>query len=126
MSPREALKIIESLANGIDPETGEILPAQSALNTPEVIRALFVAGKALEKAAKRADRQDSLASNAGHSWSDEEDKELLSSFDTGNPVKEIAAKHGRTQGAIAARLVRLGRIKERAEVYASTHSVPEL
>lgn len=126
MSPREARKIIESLANGIDPETGEVLPAQNALNTPEVIRALFVAGKALEKAEKRADRQNSLASNAGHSWSDEEDKELLSSFDAGTPVKAIAAKHGRTQGAIAARLVRLGIIKERAEAYAGTHIVHEL
>jgi len=123
MSPLEAKKIIESLADGIDPETGEILPAQSTFNSPQVIRALHVAGAALAKAAKRAERDNSLPGNAGHSWSDEEDQTLLASFDSGTPVKEIASKHGRTQGAIAARLVRLGRIKDRAEVYAGAQPI---
>jgi len=123
MSPFEAKKIVDALANGIDPETGEVLPAQSIFNSPQVIRALFVAVQALEKAAKRADRDNSLPSNAGRAWSDDEDKELLAAFDSGTPVKEIAAHHGRTQGAIAARLVRLGRIKDRAEVYAGAQPV---
>ena len=56
MSPLKAKEIIEALANGIDPETGEILPAQSPVNNPQVIRALFVAGKALDSMAKRAGR----------------------------------------------------------------------
>lgn len=119
MSPHEARKIIELLANGIDPETGEIMPADSALNRPQVIRALHVAGIALEKAVKRAERDNALPENAGRSWSDEEDQMLLASFDSGAPVMKIAAKHGRTQGAIASRLVRLGRIKERAALYAA-------
>jgi hypothetical protein len=123
MSPLEAKKIIEQLANGIDPETGEILPAQSIFNSPQVIRALFVASKALDGATRRADRNKSLPSNAGRSWSDEEDQGLLATFDDGTSVKEIAAKHGRTQGAIAARLVRLGRIKDRAEVYSSAEHI---
>lgn len=117
MSPLEAKKVIDALANGIDPETGELLPAQSIFNSPQIIRALFVAVAALDKTAKRAERDSSLPSNAGRSWPESEDKELLASFDAGSPVKEIAAKHGRTQGAITARLVRLGRIKDRAEVY---------
>ena len=119
MSPLEAKKIIDALANGVDPETGEILPAQSTFNNPQVIRALFVSLKALDKAAKRVERDSSLPDNAGRSWPDTEDKELLASFDAGTPVKEIAAQHGRTQGAIAARLIRLGKIKDRAEVYNS-------
>jgi hypothetical protein len=41
MFPLEAKEIIEALANGINPETGEILPAQSNFNSPQVIRALF-------------------------------------------------------------------------------------
>lgn len=123
MSPLEAKRIVEALASGIDPETGEVLPAQSTFNSPQVIRALFVAGKALDSAAKRAERDNSLPGNAGRSWSDEEDKELLAIFDSGTPVKCIAAKHGRTQGAIAARLVRLGRIKDRAEVYAEAQLI---
>lgn len=123
MSPLEAKRIVEALASGIDPETGEVLPAQSTFNSPQVIRALFVAGKALDSAAKRAERDNSLPGNAGRSWSDEEDKELLALFDSGAPVKSIAAEHGRTQGAIAARLVRLGRIKDRAEVYAEAQLI---
>jgi DNA-binding NarL/FixJ family response regulator len=123
MSPLEAKKIIESLSNGIDPETGEILPEQSTFNSPQIIRALFVAGKALDSAVKRAARNSSLPGNAGRAWSDEEDKELLSIFDTGTSVKDIAERHGRTQGAIAARLVRLGRIKDRADVYAGAHPI---
>jgi hypothetical protein len=123
MSPLEAKRIVEALASGIDPETGDVLPAQSTFNSPQVIRALFVAGKALDSAAKRAERDNSLPGNAGRSWSDEEDKELLALFDSGAPVKSIAAEHGRTQGAIAARLVRLGRIKDRAEVYAEAQLI---
>ncbi len=119
MSPLEAKKIIDALANGVDPETGEILPAQSTFNNPQVIRALFAALKALDSAAKRAERDRSLPSNAGRSWPETEDKELLAIFDAGTPVKEIAEKHGRTQGAIVSRLVRLGRIKERADVFGS-------
>lgn len=115
MSPLEAKKIIEALANGIDPETGEILSEQSTFNRPQVIRALFVAIKALDSAAKRAERTKSLPNNAGRSWSKREDQELLSLFDSHVPIKDIAQKHGRTQGAIAARLVRLGRIKDRAD-----------
>ena len=91
MSPLEAKRIVEALASGIDPETGDVLPAQSTFNSPQVIRALFVAGKALDSAAKRAERDNSLPGNAGRSWSDEEDKELLSLFDSGAPVKSIAA-----------------------------------
>lgn len=119
MLPLEAKKIIDALAKGIDPETGEILPSQSTLNSPQVIRALFVAVSALERAIRLADRDNSLPKNAGRSWSDEEDKQLLVIFDSGTPVKEIAARHGRTLGAITSRLVRLGKIKGSTEVRAS-------
>jgi hypothetical protein len=115
MAPLEAKRIIDSLANGIDPDTGEILPPQSTLNSPPIIRALFLAGQALDSAAKRAERNNSLPSMAGRPWGQEEDQALLAIFDAGAAVKDIAAKHGRTPGAIASRLVRLGRIKERAE-----------
>jgi hypothetical protein len=53
MSPNEAKSIIEALANGVDPETGEVLSAQSVFNNPQVIRALFIATNALDSLAKR-------------------------------------------------------------------------
>lgn len=113
MSPLEAKIIIESLADGIDPETGEILPEQSAFNSSQVVRALFVAVKALDKAVKQEQRNNSLPDKAGKSWSDEEERELLSSFDAGISIKELATKHGRTPGAIVSRLARFGKIEKR-------------
>lgn len=117
MSPPEAKKIIAALANGIDPTTGEVLAAQSTLNNPQVIRALFVALQALDKAAKRSERASMLPENAGQPWSESEDQRLLAAFDAATPLGALATTHNRTQGAIAARLVRLGRIKERNEAY---------
>lgn len=120
MTSAEAKHLIESLANGVDPGTGEILPEQNPFNNPQVIRALFLAAKALEHMAKREQRERTLPNNAGKAWSEAEDKTLLSAFDSGITVKELSAKHGRTERAIASRLVRLGRIKERADAYANT------
>ena len=94
MSPLEARKIIDALANGIDPETGEILPEQSTFNNPQVIRALFVAAKALDNAERRAERDNSLPGNAGRPWSDLEDQQLLALFDakdTGGDVVLVPA-----------------------------------
>lgn len=115
MSPLEAKSIIEALANGINPETGEVLSTQSTLHNPSIIRALFLAAKALDSAEKRAERSKALPNNAGRPWSEDEDQQLLTLFDTDIPINDIAQKHGRTRGAITSRLVRLGRIQERAD-----------
>jgi hypothetical protein len=112
MSPNEAKPIIEALANGVDPETGEVLSAQSVFNNPQVIRALFVATNALNNLAKREKLEKTLPGNAGNAWSETEDSELLGAFDAGGSIKDISAKHGRTVGAIASRLVRFGRFKK--------------
>lgn len=114
MSPKEAKTIIEALANGNYPESGDVLSDQSVFNRPQIIRALFVAIKALDEFSKKEKPEKNLPGNAGKSWSEHEDNELLAAFDRGTPVKEIAIKHGRTPGAIAARLVRFGRITEGA------------
>lgn len=110
MFPREAKSIIELLANGIDPDSGEILPRKSVLNSPQVIRALFVAVEALDGAVKSAKRMHLQPSNIGHSWSDEEDRSLLAMFDSGALIKDIAAKHKRIRGAIHSRLLRFGKL----------------
>ena len=112
MSPNEAKSIIEALADGVDPKTGEVLSAQSVFNNPQVIRALFMATNALDSLAKSEKREKTLPDNAGKAWSETEDSELLNAFDNGSTIKDIAAKHGRTEGAISARLIRLGRIKK--------------
>jgi len=62
---------------------------------------------------KREKRGKTLPGNAGNAWSETEDSELLSAYDSGQSNNEIAAQHGRTEGAIASRLMRLGRITKR-------------
>ncbi len=109
MSPIEAKAIIDALGGGIDPATGAVITSDSIFNQPEVIRALFVASKALEKLAERERREKTLPSNAGQAWTDIEDAELLAAYDDRVTVKELAIKHGRTEGAIESRLLRLGR-----------------
>ncbi len=113
MIPRQALPILRALADGVDPHTGEVFPAGSAYQHADTVRALFAAVAALEavevKAAKRAD----LPVQAGKAWGDEEDVHLRGGFAARTPAKDLAETHGRTPGAIRARLVKLGLITER-------------
>ncbi|MGC0152391.1 hypothetical protein ACPRNU_08045 [Chromobacterium vaccinii] len=109
MSPAEARSIVEALANGIDPHSGQPLPPHAALSRPEVIQALFLASRALE-GAERCLPSDKI----GRGWSAPEEARLLQAFDAGVALKQIAIAHGRSRGAIAARLSRLGRLAEAA------------
>lgn len=54
--------------------------------------------------------------NAGKPWTKEDDEILCQMFETGCTSKEICNHFGRTKGAIAARLVRIGKIGERADL----------
>jgi len=112
MTPAEAKQIIEVLAGGVDPATGEVLPDDSPLSNPHVIRALFIAAKALEPTpAKPARPAAATPGNAGKSWTEEEDQRLVAGFDGGTPVAALARAHERTTGAISSRLVKLGRLQ---------------
>ncbi|MEQ1663516.1 MAG: hypothetical protein ABL877_12560 [Thiobacillus sp.] len=115
MDKTRALEIIDSLAAGIDPFSGEILPENSTLQHPDVVRALFTAKFALQvtrKAQKQpAPKDPNLPTHAGNSWSEEEDRQLVSAFESGNAVKELALKHQRTDGAIRSRLIKLGKLE---------------
>lgn len=48
--------------------------------------------------------------NAGQAWTEEEDERLAEEFEAGMKISEIARGHGRTYGAIRARLKRRGMI----------------
>jgi hypothetical protein len=111
MTPTEAQQIIEALAGGIDPATGEILGDDSPLSNPHVIRALFIAAKALEGVAAKSARTAAAPGNAGKAWTGDEDQRLVSAFDAGTPVAELARSHERSTGAINSRLTRLGRLQ---------------
>jgi hypothetical protein len=103
-------EIINALANGADPYTGEILPNNSPYQNPETVRALFHALKGLKILDSREKRAKTLPRNAGKAWSEEEDQQLINSFEAGVMIKDLSTQHGRTQGAIQSRLVKLGKI----------------
>lgn len=114
MDHEKALRILKTLADGIDPGTGETLPAASAYQHPDAVRALFVAIRALE--APEAETKRSMPAsrpgtgNSGKPWSKEEDEQLLAAFDGGQTVEAIAQAHGRSKVAIEARLAKFGRM----------------
>jgi len=41
MDINNSVQVLQTLANGVDPVTGEVFPSDSPYNNPDVIRALF-------------------------------------------------------------------------------------
>ena len=103
--------LLSWLADGVDPFSGEVFPPDHVLQRPQIIRALFHAILALKPAKPATD----LPAAAGKPWSKEEDGRLEQEFDAAMPIKDIAALHNRSRGAITSRLVRLGKIATRED-----------
>ena len=89
MEIKRAAELLRGLADGRDPITGARLPDESVYNHPEIIRALHCVLQELQTR-----QTGTQAVNAGRSCL---------------PVEQIARRHGRTAGAIEARLSELGR-----------------
>jgi hypothetical protein len=110
MDQAQALEVVSSLANGVDPETGEVFPAESAYQRPQIVRALYEAAAALERIERFERRRAQMPAKTGEPWSEEEDRKLLAAFDAGRALQELATAHERTMGAVRARLLKYGRI----------------
>lgn len=113
MEREAALKIIQQLANGTDPNTGEVFGADSPYQHPDTVRALFAAMRALENQSaprQRAGGNENAPQNAGKPWSADEDQALASAFDAGKQIPELATQHRRSRFAIETRLAKLGKI----------------
>ena len=113
MDRQHVITVLQSLANGVDPQSGDAIP-YNAYHAAETVRALFTATALLKEtdapppAGRR--RQSAALPSAGTPWSAEEDARLCREFDAGMTTAQMALQHGRTSGAITSRLVRLGRI----------------
>lgn len=114
MDVLRAKELLEILADGVNPMTGELLSRDDSCNQPEIIRALHVAVRQLEQKTRRA---QNLPENAGKPWTEADDRMLARMFDQHCSRKEICAHFKRTQGAITSRLVRLGKIQSKDEMY---------
>jgi len=111
MDCNTALKIIQTLSDGIDPVTGEVFPTDSPYQNAQTVRALFTATDALKAVIKRNNKRKGLPERAGKSWDKTESDLLVQRFDEGATVGELAKEHKRTQGAIESQLVKLGKIE---------------
>lgn len=109
MELQTARQIIDALAQGIHPVTGEAMPQDSPYNAPAVIRALVAVSQSL--AAPPAVPVKILPANAGKPWSDEDDQALVIAFDAGADIKTMMRSLGRTRFSVEARLVKLGKIE---------------
>jgi hypothetical protein len=87
----------------------------SPYQSPDIVRALFVARTAVEARARTRHRAP-LPGNAGKPWTEEEDRKLLAEFDRGRSITELAHLHGRTAAGIQARLEKHGRVPPQARV----------
>ncbi|MFC4308992.1 hypothetical protein ACFPN2_07870 [Steroidobacter flavus] len=112
MDDNKALSIVSALANGVNPQTGEMFEVDSPYQAADVIRALYVAVRALELSnrSKARGTRGRMPANAGKPWAEQEDRELLERFDAGLSLAQLAQSHDRTMAGIQARLERHGRL----------------
>ncbi|MBC7526218.1 MAG: hypothetical protein H7308_01575 [Chthonomonadaceae bacterium] len=119
MEPFHAAHILGSLANGIDPYTGEVLPEERKDQHLMTADALFFAVKSLEvsltsQLAEITPKEKRPAPlMAGKSWDATQNDLLKAQFERGVSVAEMMQLHERTRGSITSRLVRLGLLLER-------------
>ena len=115
MEREQALKILNALANGVHPATGEVFAADSAYQHPDTVRALFEAVRAVEaghSASRPAPERKTaeIPANTFVRWTAEEEERLAAGFDSGRTSAELAKLHNRTRNAIEARLLKMGKI----------------
>ena len=60
--------ILKSLADGVDPLTGEVLPEDHICNQPEIIRAIYMVLMELSRGKQHREKPE----NDGAPWSEEE------------------------------------------------------
>jgi hypothetical protein len=113
MDREQALKILNALANGVHPATGEVFAADSPYQHPDTVRALFEAVRSLESgtaAAAPERKSGDIPANTFVRWTPEEEERLAAGFDAGKTSAELAKLHNRSRAAIEARLLKLGKI----------------
>ncbi|MGN1019802.1 MAG: hypothetical protein ACI4O7_05460 [Aristaeellaceae bacterium] len=111
MTPLEAAGLLETLARGADPVTGEILPAGHVCRDARVSQALRLAAQALRGPdAPREDvwvRKDGRP-NAGRPWTEEDNAQLEALFRQGMSPEAIAPLLDRRPRGVANQLRALG------------------
>ncbi len=113
MDEKKAIEVVSALANGVNEQTAECFGADFRYQPFDVMRALYLAVRALEIVNRSRERSDKRARavNQGQVWSEEEDRRLVQEFNGGSTVPEIMELHGRSRASIQARLERHGLVQ---------------
>ena len=115
MELNESRNIVKTLAQGVNPTTGEVFAPDSPYNDPTVIRALFSILEFVKHAKKprktvEERRQENLEvgrpTNSGLPWTEDDRALLRSGFKEGLTVEKLAATLERSSGAIVAEVIR--------------------
>ena len=109
MEQEKAYSVVEALANGIDPVTGECFDEEAPYNHPEVIRALFfiLRNRPLKKRVKKSleeKQQDNIGKglpmNYGLPWPKESIDLVIEDFQADIAIDAIAEKMSRNPNSI--------------------------
>lgn len=109
-----------ALANGVNPETGEILPESSVVHSAEAIRLLFTLAHELDsqpvkkpkkpKLSSEEKRQKNLAegkpARSHFPWSEDEINQLIDSYRETPNIETVASKYERSPLAVATQLAK--------------------
>jgi hypothetical protein len=117
MDQNQALRILNALANGVHPAAGEVFPADCPYQSPDTLRALFVAIRCMEgskptppQVQKQNEDKATVPANTFVRWTEREERRLVAAFDAGKSTAELAKLHNRSRAAVEARLLKLGKI----------------
>lgn len=100
MQRQQAREILQALANGVDPESGELLQTESVFQQPGTIRALFAAIELLRSAENpgAVPRRRPLPEQTGKPWSPGEEA-VRAADTTGKDRRDLPDPGGAADGS---------------------------